>query len=90
MGFAASAGAAAPVIMADFEARVALGQQLAKQGYTIDPQIMIYGWNPYQVMKNRQDAGYTWVPSFSQASIVRARASGVRFPGLPAYDPPVC
>jgi hypothetical protein len=69
----------------DTEGKIALGSQLAQQGYKIDPQIMLYGWNPAAVMKNRQDAGYTWVPSFSQASILVP--PGMTFPGLPTYDP---
>jgi len=67
-----------------FEERAILGQKLADQGYVIDPTIMVYGWNPYQVMKNRQDGGYTWVPSFSQPSV--QVPPGLSFPGLPSYD----
>lgn len=69
----------------EFEDRVKLGRQLADQGFVIDPTIMVYGWNPYRVMQNRKDAGYTWVPSFSQPAILEP--PGFTFPGLPTYDP---
>ncbi len=69
----------------DVDARLALGQQLAQQGYAIDPTIMVYGWSPYQVMKNRQDEGYTWVPALGQPYV--PVPPGSVFPGLTSYDP---
>lgn len=65
--------------------RLNLAKQLSAQGYSIDPQIMIEGQDPYLATKNRMDAGYTWTPSFGQQA--PPVAPGLSFPGLPSYDP---
>ncbi len=65
--------------------RAAMGQVLASKGFTIDPSIMIHRWDPYMTMKIRQGEGYTWVPAVGQDGI--PVAPGLKFPGLPSYDP---
>ena len=70
---------------ADSPERIKLAQDLSKQGFSIDPQIMIQGEDPYMSIKNRMDAGYTWSPSLGQS--VTSVAPGLTFPGLPSYDP---
>lgn len=65
--------------------RTAKAAQLAMQGYTVDVPIMVWGWDPYKVMKLRQDYGYAWVPSALMAPI--AIAPGVSQPGVAPYDP---
>ena len=67
------------------EEREAMAQQLSKQGYAIDAPIMVWGWDPEQTMRLRQDYGYTWVPSAFQPQI--PVAPGLAFPGTPSYDP---
>ena len=50
-------------------ARVARGAGLASKGYTIDAPIMVYGWDPYLAMTERQNLGLTWVPSALQPGL---------------------
>jgi len=65
--------------------RMAAAQQLAQQGYTIDVPIMAWGWDPLTTMVERQNYGYTWVPSALQSPV--PLPPGLSFPGLPNYDP---
>ncbi len=58
---------------------------LAQQGYAIDVPIMVWGWDPLTTMVERQNYGYTWVPSGLQAPV--QVPPGLTFPGLPTYDP---
>jgi hypothetical protein len=58
--------------------------KLAQQGYTIDVPIMVWGWDPLTTMIERQNYGYTWVPS-ALGSPVEV-PPGLSFPGLPSYD----
>lgn len=65
---------------------VQLAAQLAVQGYVVDTQIMVWGWDPCLVMKLRKDFGYTWVPNALQPGV--QIAPGVGMPGtLTPYDP---
>ena len=57
---------------------------LAQQGYTIDVPIMVDGGDPLTIMMERQQYGYTWVPSAMQSPV--DLAPGLNFPGLTAYD----
>lgn len=57
---------------------------LAQQGYTIDVPIMVNGGDPLTIMMERQQYGYTWVPSAMQSPV--DLAPGLNFPGLTAYD----
>jgi hypothetical protein len=59
-------------------------QDLAKQGYSIDVPIMMWGWDPLTTMTIRQNDGLTWVPSAMQPNI--PVSPGNSFPGLPSYD----
>jgi len=73
------------------ELRVARGAALAGKGYTIDAPIMVYGWDAYLAMTERQNMGLTWVPSALQAGL--GSPGGIAEPGLAAqpgqtaYDP---
>lgn len=58
--------------MPDGAAKDALALSLANQGYTIDNQIMVMGWDPETTMMIRQDYGYSWVPSYGQSPITVA------------------
>ena len=69
----------------DQNARSTQAAVLAMQGFTVDVPIDVYGWEPYLVMKLRQDFGYTWVPSALQAPV--AIAPGLSAPGAVPYDP---
>jgi hypothetical protein len=69
----------------DWDERGIMGKKLADQGFAIDPNIMIHGWDPYMTMKIRQGEGYTWVPATGQDGI--PVSPGLNFPGLPSYDP---
>ena len=62
-----------------------MGLKLAQEGYIIDPNIMIHGWDPYMTMKIRKEEGYTWIPAVGQNGI--PVSPGISFPGLPSYDP---
>jgi hypothetical protein len=58
--------------------------ELASRGFTIDNQIMVYGWDPYMTMKSRMEMGYTWMPAVGQGPL--RSGPGLFFPGTPAYD----
>lgn len=58
---------------------------LAKQGYKIDVPIMVWQWDPLTTMIERQNYGYTWVPSALDSPVLLP--PGLSFPGLPNYDP---
>jgi hypothetical protein len=58
---------------------------LAKQGYTIDVPIMVWQWDPLTTMVERQNYGYTWVPSGLGTPVTLP--PGLSFPGLASYDP---
>jgi hypothetical protein len=61
-----------------------MAQNLADQGYTIDRQIMVWGWDPMKTMATRKMYGYHWVPSFNQASV---STPGLAVTGQTPYDP---
>jgi hypothetical protein len=63
----------------------AMAEQLAQQGYQIDVPIMVWGWDPLATMIQRQEEGYTWVPSALQQNV--ASAPGVSMPGSAPYNP---
>lgn len=65
--------------------RMTAAHQLASKGYAIDVPIMVWGWDPLTTMMIRQNYGYTWVPSATQANIVAG--PGISFPGVADYDP---
>jgi hypothetical protein len=62
-----------------------LAQELSQQGFAIDPNIMLFGWDPYMTMKMRMEEGYTWIPALGQSNI--PVSPGLSYPGLPSYDP---
>ena len=64
--------------------KAAMAQQLANEGYTIDVPIMVWGWDPLATMIQRQEDGYTWVPSALQPS--SDIAPGVSMPGEASYN----
>jgi hypothetical protein len=55
--------------MPDGEAKDQLALNLANQGYSIDTQIMVWGWDPQMTMTIRENQGYSWVPSYGEANI---------------------
>jgi hypothetical protein len=63
-----------------------LALKLANQGYSIDTQIMVWGWDPQMTMTVRANQGYSWVPSYGQGNI--AVGPGLSMPGNPnTYSP---
>lgn len=56
--------------MPEGPAKDALAQSLEDQGYAIDTQIMVWGWDPQMTMIAREAYGYTWVPSYGQPAIL--------------------
>jgi|SRR5579862_2117098 len=68
----------------DPAAAEALAGQLASQGFTIDREIMLDGWDPLSTMQGRQIYGYTWVPSLNQPSTL---PPGVTMSQGTPYDP---
>jgi hypothetical protein len=66
-------------------ARETAAKALALEGYIIDVPIMVWGQVAYIVMLERQQFGYTWVPSGLQPNL--PTTPGNALPGLPPYDP---
>ncbi|HVT92330.1 MAG TPA: hypothetical protein VHD76_05765 [Bryobacteraceae bacterium] len=58
---------------------------LATRGFIIDVPIMVWNWDPWKVMRLREQYGYTWVPSALQPPV--QEAPGFNLPGLTPYDP---
>lgn len=65
--------------------REPMAEELSRKGFVIDAPIMIWGWDPEQTMRLRQEYGYTWVPSAYQPQI--PVAPGLSFPGAASYRP---
>jgi hypothetical protein len=64
----------------------ALALSLANQGYSIDTQIMVLGWDPQMTMAARAGYGYAWVPSYGQSAITVQ--PGISDPYMSSnYDP---
>lgn len=61
--------------------RVAQGAALAAKGFLIDAPIMVYAWNAYLCMTERQDLGMTWVPSALMPGL--GAPNGYTQPGIP-------
>jgi hypothetical protein len=58
---------------------------LAQSGLSIDRQIDIMGYDPYETMLTRLLYGYTWVPSALQ--MITFPPPGFALPGQTPYDP---
>ena len=72
--------------MPDGQAKDQLALQLANEGYSIDTQIMVWGWDPQMTMQVRENQGYSWVPSYGSANI--PVGPGLSVPGeSTTYDP---
>jgi len=72
--------------MPDGQAKDDLALQLANEGYSIDTQIMVWGWDPQMTMQIRENQGYSWVPSYGSANI--PVGPGLSMPGeSDTYDP---
>ncbi len=69
----------------DQDIRMSRGVELAIKGFKIDVPIMLWGWDPYKVMRLRMDFGYTWVPNALQPPL--GAAPGLTGPGITPYDP---
>lgn len=70
--------------IADLNQRATRAAQLASNGFLIDVPIMVWAWDAYLVMQQRQAYGYTWVPSALQPSI--QVAPGISDPPFAPYD----
>lgn len=66
-------------------ATLILAKSLAEQGFLIDVPIMVWQWDPFKIMEDRVQYGYTWIPSAIQANV--SEAPGVTQPGSTPYDP---
>jgi hypothetical protein len=72
--------------MPDGEAKDQLALKLANEGYSIDTQIMVWGWDPQMTMTIRENQGYSWVPSYGEANI--PVGPGLSMPDNPTnYNP---
>jgi hypothetical protein len=49
--------------------RAEVATQLAKEGYSIDVPIMVWGWDAATTTAARESMGYTWVPSAEQQPV---------------------
>jgi len=71
----------------DQDIRMNRGVELAIKGFKIDVPIMLWGWDPYKVMKLRLEYGYTWVPSALQPPVQMAPGLSGSGINLVPYDP---
>jgi hypothetical protein len=72
--------------MPDGAAKDQLALNLANQGYSIDTQIMVWGWDPQMTMTVRENQGYSWVPGYGQSNI--PVGPGLSMPDNPSnYNP---
>jgi hypothetical protein len=72
--------------MPDGPAKNQLALNLANQGYSIDTQIMVWGWDPQMTMTVRENQGYSWVPGYGQSNI--PVGPGLSMPDNPnTYNP---
>lgn len=71
--------------ISDFTQRSQEALTLAQEGFTIDVPIMVWDWDPYLVMLQRENYGFTWVPSMLQSPV--SIAPGVSQPGTVPYNP---
>jgi len=70
--------------MADNNSRAAASQALADRGFVIDKAIMVWLWDPYEVMLTRWAYGYTWAPNINQGNV---SVPGITLIGQTPYDP---
>lgn len=61
----------------DMGSRVTAAQALDAQGFVIDNQIDIWGWDPVLVMTSRGQYGYSWVPNAFQPNLIDPLKFGV-------------
>lgn len=75
----------------DLAARQTKALDVASQGYLIDYDIMVWGWDPFVVMTFRKQLGLTWDSSMFQLAVGDSRGyalPGVTpLPGQIQYDP---
>ena len=71
----------------DSDTRMNRGVELAIKGFKIDVPIMLWGWDPYKVMKLRLEYGYTWVPNALQPPVQMAPGLSGSGINLVPYDP---
>lgn len=60
--------------------------ELNAQGFVIDREIMIYGWDPVLVMAYRRQLGYAWCPNAFQPNLVDPFKTGVVASGSTPTD----
>lgn len=70
----------------DMVAKGAKAAELNDQGFIIDREIHIWGWDPVLTMLSRASLGYTWVPNAFQPNLVDPLKTGVHDPGTTPTD----
>jgi hypothetical protein len=68
--------------------RNALAMGLAGQGFFIDVPIMVWGWDPYMVMFQRQGDGYTTYPDALNAQTRKVSLNLSDYPPYPVNSAP--
>jgi len=66
--------------------RSELAQSLTDEGYTVDTQIMVWGWDPMKTMSMRQQYGYSWAPAWGQTETPTQNDSSSPPPGAIAVN----
>lgn len=69
-------------------ARYTLAMNLAGQGYFIDVPIMVWGWDPYMTMYQRQLDGYTTYPDALAAQTRPVDLNPADYPPIPVPSTP--
>lgn len=68
--------------------RTALAYQLAGHGYFIDVPIMVWGWDPYMTMYQRQIDGYITYPDALNSQTRPVSTNPNDYPAVPVPTPP--
>ncbi|MGD1096971.1 MAG: hypothetical protein ABSB35_33890 [Bryobacteraceae bacterium] len=68
-------------------ARTTLAYQLAGQGYFIDVPIIVWGWDPYMTMFQRQIDGYTTYPDALSAQTRKVSLNISDYPAVATPTP---
>ncbi len=72
----------------DYSQRVTLCQTLSAKGRFIDVPVMMWGWDPFSTMKQRESDGYTTYPDATYTMYRPVDLDPTHYPATPIPVPP--